>query len=95
MREVPPRVAALPPHVHRQLLAEGVREFRLPWREAGPLDHHDDKVDSAHCPHMYTASSCENTVQTVKTVQKIKTVKTVSSRQFIQIRQLGQTRKFH
>ena len=22
------------------------REFKLPWREAGPPDHHDDKVDS-------------------------------------------------
>jgi len=22
------------------------REFKLPWREAGPLYHHDDKVDS-------------------------------------------------
>jgi len=22
------------------------REFRLPWREAGPPNHHDDKVDS-------------------------------------------------
>ena len=21
-------------------------KFTLPWREAGPLDHHDDKVDS-------------------------------------------------
>jgi hypothetical protein len=21
-------------------------EFKVPWREAGPLDHHDDKVDS-------------------------------------------------
>ena len=22
------------------------REFKLPWREAGPSHHHDDKVDS-------------------------------------------------
>ena len=22
------------------------REFKLPWREAGPLDHHDDTVES-------------------------------------------------
>ena len=22
------------------------REFKLPWREAGPLNDHDDKVDS-------------------------------------------------
>jgi len=22
------------------------RGFKLPWREAGPLNHHDDKVDS-------------------------------------------------
>ena len=22
------------------------REFKLPWREAGPPDHHDDEVDS-------------------------------------------------
>ena len=22
------------------------REFKLPWREAGPPDHHNDKVDS-------------------------------------------------
>ena len=22
------------------------REFKLPWREAGPLNHHDDIVDS-------------------------------------------------
>jgi len=22
------------------------REFNLPWREAGPPNHHDDKVDS-------------------------------------------------
>ena len=21
-------------------------EFKLPWREAGPPNHHDDKVDS-------------------------------------------------
>jgi len=24
----------------------GKREFKLPWREAGPPNHHDDKVDS-------------------------------------------------
>ena len=24
----------------------GEREFKLPWREAGPPYHHDDKVDS-------------------------------------------------
>ena len=24
------------------------REFKLPWREARPLNHHDDKVDSDH-----------------------------------------------
>ena len=24
-----------------------VREFKLSWREAGPSNHHDDKVDSA------------------------------------------------
>ena len=23
-----------------------VAEFKLPWREAGPPNHHDDKVDS-------------------------------------------------
>jgi len=22
------------------------RQFKLPWREAGPPNHHDDKVDS-------------------------------------------------
>ena len=22
------------------------KEFKLPWREAGPRNHHDDKVDS-------------------------------------------------
>ena len=22
------------------------REFKLPWREAGPPNHHDDKVDA-------------------------------------------------
>ena len=22
------------------------KKFKLPWREAGPPDHHDDKVDS-------------------------------------------------
>jgi len=22
------------------------KEFKLPWREAGPPNHHDDKVDS-------------------------------------------------
>ena len=22
------------------------REFKLPWREAGPPNHHDDKMDS-------------------------------------------------
>ena len=22
------------------------RKFKLPWREAGPSHHHDDKVDS-------------------------------------------------
>ena len=35
-----------------QMLQEGKckaawkREFKLPWREAGPPNHHDDKVDS-------------------------------------------------
>jgi len=24
----------------------GERDFKLPWREAGPLNHHDDLVDS-------------------------------------------------
>ena len=24
----------------------GIREFKLPWREAGPINHHDDIVDS-------------------------------------------------
>jgi len=24
----------------------GKGEFKLPWREAGPPNHHDDKVDS-------------------------------------------------
>ena len=26
--------------------ATSKRGFNLPWREAGPPDHHDDKVDS-------------------------------------------------
>ena len=26
--------------------ASSKREFKLPWREAGPPNHHDDKVDS-------------------------------------------------
>jgi len=25
---------------------ERKREFKLPWREAGPPNHHDDRVDS-------------------------------------------------
>ena len=24
----------------------GKKEFKLPWHEAGPNNHHDDKVDS-------------------------------------------------
>ena len=31
------------PHLHRKV---DVRELKLPWREAGPPSHHDDKVDS-------------------------------------------------
>ena len=27
-------------------LKRTAREFKLPWREAGPPNHHDDKVDS-------------------------------------------------
>ena len=27
-------------------MATWKREFKLPWREAGPPNHHDDKVDS-------------------------------------------------
>jgi len=45
---------SLPPHLpcvsasleRSQCKATGKREFKLPWREAGPLNHHDDLVDS-------------------------------------------------
>jgi len=30
----------------RQCKATWKSEFKLPWREAGPLHHHDDEVDS-------------------------------------------------
>jgi len=33
-------------HPERQAKATWKREFKLPWREAGPPHHHDDKVDS-------------------------------------------------
>ena len=29
-----------------RLFGLGCREFKLPWREAGPPNHHNDKVDS-------------------------------------------------
>ena len=32
--------------VRRALVRTWKREFKLPWREAGPPNHHDDKVDS-------------------------------------------------
>ena len=38
---------ALFAQVERQRhLPFGKREFKRPWREAGPPNHHDDKVDS-------------------------------------------------
>jgi len=30
----------------RRCKATWIREFKLPWREAGPPNHRDDKVDS-------------------------------------------------
>ena len=33
------------------------RECRLPWREAGPPNHHDDKVDSVSWPSSLTPPS--------------------------------------
>ena len=32
--------------VLRRCKATWKRGFKLPWREAGPPNHHDDKVDS-------------------------------------------------
>ena len=32
--------------VQKMLVSMGDKEFKLPWREAGPPNHHDDKVDS-------------------------------------------------
>ena len=34
------------PEPRVQVLRLREREFKLPWREAGPPNHHDDKVDS-------------------------------------------------
>ena len=49
MSEVPAR-ARLPlvpaPAREGRCTATWKREFKLPWREAGPPNHHDDKVDS-------------------------------------------------
>jgi len=33
-------------HPMRSYFVHWKREFKLPWREAGPPNHHDDKVDS-------------------------------------------------
>ena len=35
-----------PPRKEGRCKATWKREFKLPWREAGPPNHHDDKVDS-------------------------------------------------
>jgi len=44
-KSVPPdRVFAMRSNAGRKLLGE--RQFKLPWREAGPPNHRDDKVDS-------------------------------------------------
>ena len=32
--------------INASLKRDSPREFELPWREAGPPNHHDDKVDS-------------------------------------------------
>jgi hypothetical protein len=32
--------------IHGRCKAAWKREFKLPWREAGPPNHHDDEVDS-------------------------------------------------
>ena len=33
------------PVIHVMYSLQRNREFKLPWREAGPPNHHDDKVD--------------------------------------------------
>ena len=33
------------------------REYKLPWREAGPPNHHDDRVDVFMVGRYYDASS--------------------------------------
>ena len=35
-----------PEDARAHLRKADVRQFKLPWREAGPPNHHDDKVDS-------------------------------------------------
>ena len=35
-----------PPACRTRHLPPPRREFKLPWREAGPPNHHDDTVDS-------------------------------------------------
>jgi len=42
----PLRVQSLLRELGPRTLACSGREFKLPWREAGPPYHHDDKVDS-------------------------------------------------
>ena len=39
-------VGGLPLRVQRDRVQLWEREFKLPWREAGPPNHHDDDVDS-------------------------------------------------
>ena len=36
----------IPPGQEGRCKATWKREFKLPWREAGPPNHHDDEVDS-------------------------------------------------
>jgi len=43
---IPPRPPARPPHTRAEEPLPSKREFKLPWREAGPPNHLDDKVDS-------------------------------------------------
>jgi len=43
-QNVPVAVRHLPRESEERLY--WTRKFKLPWREAGPPDHHDDKVDS-------------------------------------------------
>ena len=53
LRGTPPKITAgqgnspgYPPPTSREGKATCKRKFKLPWREAGPPSHHDDKEDS-------------------------------------------------